>query len=255
MSLMTPFAYPAGIAPGFDPNHVAAAKVRHSSVAANGGFINCLTGKAGTKSGTPSGSIDGNIGSALSFTSATDAFTFPGNPAIADLNATFGVIYKRTSSSATAHYSLYTASSAGSSGIGFGVVTASSEKLDLLFGGVNSFSSNFVTAVNVPYFIAVSISASAGGGGNANFVIVNLSTGQINISTASLGSFVPSASNGTYVVGNRNLANPALGNVSSAMFSAQYLSMPQLLQWGQDPWSFWYPESFGIYNLSGLAVA
>ena len=48
-----PLAYPAGVAPGFDPTHVAAKNTLISGIAVGNTYVNLLTGKTPTISGTP----------------------------------------------------------------------------------------------------------------------------------------------------------------------------------------------------------
>src|SRR4051812_30138987 len=107
-----PFAYP-GIAPGFDPSHVAAQNIRFSGAAASNGFASILTGAPSSLLGVPTNKIIGLIGPTRVYTSVQgDRFTGQ-NPALDDA-CTLGAIFFGTTASSVGFISTAALSNGGS---------------------------------------------------------------------------------------------------------------------------------------------
>lgn len=233
-----PLAYPAEARPGFDPTHPAAQNIRFSGVA-NSGFINLLSGAAGTKNSTPTATIDGNLGLTQSITGNTQSFTFASQPTTNDLSFTFAGLLRYTTTPA-GNFFLFGTSSAAS-GVEFGLTTPTSIGLSFPGGGSGPGVTVGTLAINVPYFLAVSGSI-VGANCIANGVLTNMATGQLVAATGTISSTGPIAPNGTYVVGNgEGNFKQAHGNLAAIMFGAELLSLKQLAQWAARPWDFWYP--------------
>lgn len=63
-----------------------------------------------------------------------------------------------------------------------------------------------------------------------------------------MGSSTLVAPNGTYGIGNNvGSSREFNGFIAAAMVGADYLAIPQLLQWAENPWAFWYPPA--VQNL------
>lgn len=235
-------AYPAGFAPGFDPSHTASVNVQPgtaiAAVSVGGNFVNCLSGASATIVNSPAAKIIGGLGPSTSFTS-TAKCTYPALTSLGLNKMTLAVIvqfisltaaYQRLIGDITSFISL------NASGV-----------VDFFSGGDHLTSPAFTATINVPYFIAISTSATA-----LNFVILNLVTGAL-ISQSLAGVSVNP--NGAINIGN----NPPNNQVASAyiaavMYAQNYLSVPQLLTWAADPWSFWYPSPQSLDMQVGTAV-
>lgn len=235
-----PYAFP-GTNPAFDPAHPLSAGCRFSGVAHSGGFVNLLSGRAGTKVNGPSNVIDGALGQAINSVSSTDGYNFSGQPTTNDTSVTFGGFFRWTASGT----SILLQSSSGVSGIAFGPITTGNQLCFFFDGGTgNPISTPLVSfAVGTPYFVAMSCYNAGGGNFNSSAVCVDLLTGKTysgNNTTASTG---PVAPNGTCMVANGNGGfRSARGNVPAVMFNAVYTPLQGLLKWAADPWSFWYPR-------------
>ena len=103
---------------------------------------------------------------------------------------------------------------------------------------------------NVPYFAAVSANAST-----ANYLLLRLDNGTLLTGTS--GGAASTAPNGTFVVGNDfSAGDGSTAFQTAAMASGVFLSMPALVAWAADPWSFWYPPGDdGLVSLIGMVAA
>lgn len=225
----TPFSFPAGRNPGIDLSHIAAGIPRFSGIASgNGSFINLMTGAPGTVAGTPTAVSDGYLGRATNFATSTDAVTFSGNPAVLDSVVTFGAIALFTS--ITGNQGIFNSATVGADGWLFYV----SNQLTL-FANNSTVSSGTNLVGNIPYFLICSTNSSV-----TNFLWMRLDNGVV--STATTSSLTSLTSNGTYKVASDNFGNATNSRLAAVMFSAGiFMSISQMLQWAQDPWSYWYP--------------
>lgn len=251
MSLMMPFAYPAGIAPGFNPNHLMAKNAQISAVAlpsvisghAPTPVVDLLTGLYAIEQNV--GGLVGTHGVIGPYTQAFDAsnlmaFTQTRIPRLNPPNPlTVGIIFVPSSTSAGQLWSV------GNGSTGWRI--DSSTVIALVSNGVVNTGNSFTIVANMPYFLAMSANAT-----KVNSVLVNLLTGQTFTDTKT-----PSGNTAGSLIGSDMFKMSSAANrlSAAAMSSNAFHSLSELLQWAQDPWSFWYPDYFGIYNLSGLAVA
>lgn len=125
----------------------------------------------------------------------------------------------------------------------------------LLSGGVLGFSdgvigggSGFSPVVGVPYFWCFSTSY----GNTTNFISVNLTNGQV---------YTQVSAGRTFSAGNQASIGNAIGNtvgagadIAAIMASPTFLTMPQLQQWAQNPWSFWYPPNTDLIQMIAKAA-
>ena len=232
-----PRAYPAGIAPGFDPTHLAAKGVvtRFSGIARDGSFVSLLNGEAGVIGGTPTFAIDGYIGPSAKFVASTDLWKFPNQNTTATTTFTIAFIFRYAS--ITTNQGLFGASATNNVAFyffnGAGPMTI---KLAATSTTVPFSNTNFIAA-GIPHFIVLSVS-----GTTANCLAVRLTD---NVSDQAVGftvSGTPGVSDGNYLIGNTAGAAGAAGNIACAMYSTAYLSIPEMRQWAANPWSFWYPQ-------------
>ena len=224
-------AFPAGVAPGFNQEHVVANGTQISAIPRNIGAIDLLTGIPGITSnpgnfGAPG--IDGIIGPFLNGqTNILMQWTVANLPNLNPPNPiTFGFVFKLTATTAT--QLIYFGS--GSDGWRIDVSTT----VALVSNGVVNTGNSFTLAANVPYFLAMSANDTA-----VNSVLVNLSTGQTFTDTKSVSgnTAITLVSTDGFMLGYGNTVPVAAGMMANA-----FHGMNDLLQWAADPWSFWYPR-------------
>ncbi len=223
ISLRNKSQYP-GRSPGFDPAHLAAPNCRFSAVSSSSNFISLLRGARGAISGIPT--------SATTFpsTSSTAVNSFAGQSTVNDTSITIASVLQWIDT--TASSIVFTTASTNA---GWRLNIASSGTISLTTGAVTDLP-GIAISTKVPYFVVVSANAN-----NVNYVLLRLDNGVIT-TLAGTGSS-PNAPNGTYQVGNISAFNlPAKASMAAVMFSATYLPITTLLQWANDPWSFWYPS-------------
>jgi len=230
-----PYGFPGGT-PGVDTSHPAARNLLFSGIAQNGSFFNLMTGKYGVLTGAPPAFIDPVMGPSVKYGAggASDCHTFP-FPATAftALTAAFFITMDQTEA-----YTPRVCSNNGSAA-SWGVVcgNATINYLSAYLGGNYPSQPPITLTTGVPFFCIVSYGPTG-----ANFVTVNLRTGQtLHYTEAVISS--PLAGDGNLYVGNYSAvtARAAGGHLSALMVSSHYMSIPEMLVWAQDPWSFWYP--------------
>lgn len=232
--------YPIGFSAGVDTSHIAAKGLRFSGIAAPAGlqFINLLNGKKGTVTSTFTSSIHGIIGRQITST-GTGQVAFSGNAATGVSSLTIGAIILGMAA-ATNGIIFNTTSAATAAPFIWQSPTTNNLAVTSGSGTIN-IDSGLGLVAGIPYFIGISFSSLTT---TVKFVITNLLTGQIR--TASIANtLAATASNGTYCVAGDGLADGSTGVVAAVMFSTAGISLPALLQWATDPWSFWYPTSQG----------
>ena len=230
-----PLAYPAGVAPGFDPTHVAGKSVEFSAISVGGNFINLFSGIPGTITGSPTPKIDGKIGvsTTLAGEGSTNQIGFI-NP---DLAAYSGVTYAAIlilSSIGTSAQGVVANGNGTSSSIRFASTTGI---FTFVLGGVAATASILAANANVPYFVAASWDGSI-----IKYLLADLSKGLV-LTDTKVFSHAGVGPAGGFIVGNSSAQTQGLGgSIATAMYGPGVLSMSQLLQWAADPWSFWYPD-------------
>ena len=232
-------SYPTGATPGFDPSHPAVGdQVRigytASVIALSGTVVNLMNGKAAAPTGSAAKSF-GGIGPVTSYTGATDVSTlsgFVGTAIVSNAAMTMAAIGYITS--ITSGASTFIVNQTGSS-MSLGALSAGGDLVMTVNG--TSIDSGISFPLSAPVFCVGSTQINGG----TNFVLVNLATGSIK-TAAGAGSSAISAGDGNYYFGNRNGIRVLNGGMAAAMVSVSpsQLSIPQLVQWAADPWSFWY---------------
>lgn len=228
-------SYPIGRSAGFNPAHRAARGISGinglSAIASGGNFISLLTGGAGTIGGAPVAGVR-SIGPAVDFSAgATTQTTIP-IANITNTQQTLAVIYFLKTFANTHMLQ------SGNANVGGAFLFLDNNGFVATFSGGAAVSSGiFASLLTVPYFAAVSVSSTLG----TNFVVANLATGQTTIATgASVGTI--SAPGNFAIIGSDVFNVNFLGYLSAVMFSPTYMSIPELVAWASDPWSFWYPS-------------
>lgn len=237
----SPFAFPGSL-PGFDPSHPASKGCLFSGIPApDGGFSNLLTGAGGTKSGTPTLAMTG-YGPALKSVGNTDNDNFP-YPAVAWPAQTMAVIVRFDTLGASVQVIQATAAG-GSSGFYIANAgTGSSSQWAIVVGVTFVIISGLPAPIaGATYFVVVSVQSAT----NYNIVVRRLDNGQVWAVTATTAlSFI--AGDTTLYIGNRGTnARQTLGAIMATMHNINYMTLPQMVQWAQDPWSFWYPQTFDL---------
>ena len=247
-----PLVYPAGLAPGFNPAHLAVGKTTFSAVAIGTGAINIATGKAGAPTGTNTFGIDARVGPNIVGSSGGVNYILFSSvvPSATDASATMAAIM--TSPPSGGSYGGIIA--VGSGGSGPGLTLQGGNLLEWNnWGGSNPSPNIQFPAQGTPIFIAASSNSTT-----CNMVMVNAATGQITTATGS-GQAITAHNGDVIWSGSNGLGSNASGGGNAAiMFSNKYLSMPQLLAWTQAPQNFWYPQTVPniiFTNLIGLRAA
>lgn len=241
-----PLAYPGGT-PGFDPSHPMSNGLAMSAVSTGGNFVSLQTGKPGTIGGSPSAFI-GTVGKGTKFTTNANV-TFPA-PTVLPTVFTVAAIFELDGVTGNPTQQLINNVAGG--GMGLALDGAGHLSFGGAGGAVFTFppTSGASLPFGIPFFFVASFAPSAA---SATGVLVNLLTGQTFSATSSLSGGMQ-ASDGNYYIGNRGLNSRQLdGGVHTVAWSYTYLSLPQLLQWAQDPWSFWYPQKLDLGLIFGGA--
>jgi hypothetical protein len=262
MGLILPFrpnklAYPGGIG-GINPAHPAAQNLYLSAVAVNSGtftsggapspFVNLVTGAPLTRTNigaNPGGtfSMDGSIGASYAFSSSA--------------NSTFGLNLSLTAGQSAAKTvgAIFKFSVQGGVGVYQSVVVfnVGVEGLYILNGAPDWFLgsdnlSSITLTVGHAYYVATSAFPS-GATTLINFVVKDLTTGQVRSATTTRASTPATVT--AVGVGNDQLgsSDPSLFPIAAAMYSGAALGIPQMLNWAQDPWFFWYPPQLDLVQM------
>lgn len=240
--------YP-GVAPSFNSAHPAARNCVLSAFANGGTFIDLLTGRAGTPANTPTAQMRGTIGPAVGFvTASAHNVAISGKRSYgsnaAPLTDTMACIAIMNSSAAQQGF-LALGTNGTDTNYSWMGTAASTVALGVAHAGLAMPTITSSIAVNTPFFFAVSQSLSAATAATQTYVgvAVNLLTGQIYTGSGSQGAFSVGARNGTYNIGSRGGGSlPAAASIACVMASDSFTSLPELVKWAADPWSFWYPK-------------
>ncbi len=233
--------FPQGRAAGFDPSHLAALNTRISAVALpTGGAMQSLAASAAPTASTgvnaPTSVITG-FGPGMNSASGTFSYnTFP-NPVVETPSAvTFAVIV-------TPLVGINSGGIIGNSG------TSNTSPTSLLQWSGTSFQPAIRASAQIASSLALQLGhaslvvASLLSGTKVNFLVVDLTTGQVTTHSTTTAVTIGTPATQSVAVGALGAAGLATGGyIHAAMYAVNnYLSMPQLIAWAQDPWGFWYP--------------
>ena len=227
-----PLAYPGGN-PGFDPAHFAGGpRIRFSGVATGSGFSSILTGvkmplvgaivpmqsQIGPLVGTTVGSVNAYTQAPIQNDIAPSAFT-------------------------TATILQYTGHNTNSWATYFSILSYNMG-LDIVWYSMNNYGTNssvpFSFSAGNPYFVVLTCISNT-----VRILLKNLNTGTLKTYIGTGPTILPDiTSSYVYIGGGGPSTSALLGGVAAFMYSVNNPLTPiQLLQWAQDPWSFWYPQT------------
>lgn len=226
-----PLAFP-GRAPGIDLSHPAAQRISQSIIAVPmaADYIELNKGGAGKPEASPSFGMDGAIGYCLKGNDAGYVDTLGNVPSLSGVPFTWAAILRYTTN-----------------GSAQGLISVISG-LDTFINGTNHPRMNVGTTQTAAFALTsghaylVIISA---GGPTTNFLALDLSNGSIltDVEPAS-GTFTIVAGSATVAARGGGTNSFATGSNCGPIFCGPvYLTIPQMLAWAADPWSFWYPPT------------
>lgn len=229
-----PLAYPAGYAPGFDPNHPCASRAEISAVASGAGYVDLLKGKKGTIAGTILANIRGLIGPSADYNASTSNYVyFTGLHAGAMDEGTFACVFMPIPGSGYNYMFSYGVTP------GFHAYRYNSSAIVLEWGFSSNVNTGLIPADNVPYFFAASYSV----GNFADAYLTDLRTGKVlTFYSATAGTAITSTSGSFYIGTSEWDFQSPQNRIHSAAFMRSYTPRAAMLQWAADPWSFWYPN-------------
>lgn len=236
LNLRNKFSFPVGVTPGFNPLHIASPGILHSGVAAaGGGYTSILTGSVAALSGSPYGLMDAIVGPNSNYNGSSVA-TFSSFPTAVPDPVTIAAIV--TTSSSINNFPNYFINNNASSSTGAGMFSSGSAFY--FIWGNTGLNVGPAVSTNTQYFVAFSVSGALN---ILSYVIVNLANGVVisGTVTPSKGSTI---GDGSLYIGNRGTnGRQWSGGIAATMWADNYLSVPELLIWAADPWSFWYPDN------------
>lgn len=235
-----PLSYPAGYATGFDPGHLAAKKTYFSAVS-NGtrSMRNILTGASPNANTTSSGKVYGPIWACPTIANFQH-MSFDGFPTDTPSQMTQAGIFvnNNPASIQSAWGDGGTSANEYTGGMGTVQLTATGE-FTWRVRGISSRATGWTIASGVPYFFCAS-AIKGSGAEDIKLLLLDLNTGVLRFGFYGGDNNAVTAPTGTITIGNPN--NGQGWHIAAAMSSRVALSMPEMLQWAQDPWSFWYPN-------------
>jgi len=240
-------AYPRS-SPGINPAHPATPGAQIAVVVnpLNANYINLLTGLGcvntqGSQITSAIVGTDGIIGPNLTAGTGCKALgtSFPNVPVG---NFTAAAIFRYTTTNGGAYQCVATAGNA------WGWWMHSGKPC--LYTNTDNAAS-FTPTVGRCYFIAMS--APLFSGSIINYVMRDMITGQVFTSSVSQTS--AASSTNLWTIGNDTSNEFSNFPLAVAMISTTVLSMPQLRQWADDPWGFWFPQQFDITSAISHAVS
>jgi hypothetical protein len=248
-------AFP-GTKPGFDRGHLASVGVLQTSAVfqPNGNFVDVSRGITGTGGGSGgfSSVIDSAIGPAMipsAGTTSTNMVTFPKPNGTVYADTMACIVRFSTTQTASAGYLLNN----------FNAV--SGLNASMLYLGANAYTLNYSDGTGFMLFDYTALAghpafiAFCNYNTKYNWLIRDLSNGQVFSGTGFATSTMTADTNPIIGIGNRynDYVRPCTGTSIAAVMYAQsipnLLSISQLRQWANDPWSFWYPQKFDLADL------
>jgi hypothetical protein len=235
------FVFPKTVQPSLNLSHPATSSVAMSAVFEAGSFYNLAQNKFFTAGGgsVSASKINPYIGPCLAPSLSGDRAlsVATGISAVPSYYTAAGILIPPSSGLG----SLATTNQGGGTGvyitsIGF-----------FIFGmGISNIALTLVAGN--PYFVGLSAIL---GNGNTNIGFAkNLLTGQVQIVTSTNSGAVGGWDINTIIVGgNDNAGDFSDPQIATSMSSRTFLTVPQILQWTEDPWSFWYSRQLDLVDM------
>lgn len=230
----TPLEYPSSD-PRFNPAHIAAKNMapgRGASFVAMGSTLVDMVAPAKvTRTGVTTGAVLAHIGPVCLFPSNTGVkIDGLGQSGVAGHHLAAFILQPVTISGSPNLLQIQ----------GSGTYFLSAGNVSVFNGGTKA--SGIVLSANTPYFVAIANDTSSA---LVNVVVKDLVTSITRITTITAFSF------GT--TSQLTIGAPAnTGNsiyYAAVMYGRCMLTIPELLAWSNDPWSFWYPRPFSLDQL------
>ena len=219
--------------------------MRFSGVSINGGFVRLDVAQLGSQTGTLAGfPIDGVMGPTIkpgSSASGAAGFQFTGTAPPASTGITLAAIVSNPLTGGGGYQTIYTDNSCE--------LDIRSQTGMFFYTSGGSFQ-NFNMVANAPYFTITSVSSSSGIYAQTLF---NLSTG--TLLTASGTTSSNTLSTGTIQIGYQGGSQIFNGKIAAVAVIKSYINLSTQYAWAQDPWSFWYPDIFGLDYVGATTLA
>lgn len=232
-------AFPAGVAPRFDPYHPAnrtkGPLYIGSFIAAPGPtFINPFYPIQGTKVGTPTFS-NTEIGPTLSSNASNNCITYVTQwGTVTPAAVTLAAIIIPIASVASGDEIIGT----GHSGSARNGIALPSLVFNTIFGSARASSGIAALNLNEPYFVA----ASQGPATFTHCVVRSLKSGETFSNVVANASAVQPFLSPWNVAGTTDAFVATGAKVAAAMAANSFTPVGELLLWAEDPWAYWYPQ-------------
>lgn len=245
--------YPGG-QPGFNPAHPAARSGRvmagvavatANAVTGSGNLISSITGVPFVITTANQSALDGHLGPCF------DAANSSGQPHSANTvgdatsfaSGIFAGIIKMTTTMSNGAYGTV-AALGGTHGLW--IQGVGGNNIVDFFYSADSTGPTLITGV--PYFVAASHDRNNPSAQTLYIVAKNLLTGQLQvvISGPQAGGSGFLAFNLPLFCGIDSAAEQLKGIQAAGMAAVGSLTLPELLAWADDPWSFWYPNQIDL---------
>lgn len=232
--------------PAINFAHPANKNIQFSFVASPGlSAFDLVKKQFGTKLGSPVRVTDKVFGESLQFGSLnTDGFSFAGRgtKGAPGTIAFIGILNSTAGGSRTYFHN----SSAAS---GLCLDNQSSGSIQLVARNVAVLNPTISVSTATPYLAIFSLAANF----TVNALLLNLSTGAITTGTSTNGSG-PTTANGTFLLGNLDLATQgANADLSALLWSNTFLTLDQMKAWAKDPWGPW--RGVSLFDVSLLMMS
>jgi len=253
LKFYNPLQYPGGM-PGFNPSHPASKNIGFSLVPMGASVVDLITCKKANQvpGGNPTYQVLSGLGpSAQVLSNGTPELWYAGGSFVSGKTAPFTLAaIVQFVAVGNLQYFLHndsrqatTVNNGGRIGIYNATLQPNSFFLATANFVVDPNNANFVAVANVPYFFAASYN-----GTTANMVLARLDNGRIFSQVVSSTLTVAASDGGAGILnygsdGTDGGSFGIDGSLAAAMCNYSYMSIPQLLVWASDPWSFWFPRA------------
>lgn len=234
---------------GIDPNHPCSGNIRFAAFASGAALIDASRGQAATASTSVAYGTAPFLGQNVT-SASNSSLSFANRASVVDKAITLAAIVSCASTANCLGVATEDVSNSGG-----WALTLQNLAPVLAEWGVNYAPAGPALTSGQPYFIAVSTTSTLG---TATYVVRNLATGKITVSTVNTSGYftTPSAPVGNPGI---NFDDNLDTNIAMAYAAGQYHPPSDLIAWAMDPWGlFLQPNNFllGPYKpLSASALA
>lgn len=215
--------------------------LRYAGVPLGNNFVNLVNAKTATVSGSPAAQISPLQGSGVYFPSGA-GLTAPGIIDTPAIGVTMAAIVTPLDNSVSFGGVFYTGNGASASN-DYGLTVSGGVFKLYNHGNVQTLTGFPSYTVGRPYFVAMCEVATASGTLPCWWgVMVDLSNGEVWIGNTTGTNSITTPTAATFYVGGQGASHASLALVSAVMYSADPMTLNDMLGWAADPWSFWYPR-------------